>query len=144
MTLIDINNQIVEHFLQNERFSIQDDLSRIRIPEEYVEFSEQLVIKALEDLSNNGLLVALNKDVFILKQPINNIIQNLQLSPNIASAIADKCNMIKDVDDSKEEDGDITNALNIQERDIVKLLMIIDFLLENVDTNKKGDSHNDE
>ncbi len=130
MTLLDINNQLIEFFLQNEKFSINENLKGISVPEEYIEYTKQLIVSSLDSLVSTGVLVKLSDDIYILKQPINNFTQSIIISPNIASAIADKCNMMT-------EDGDETSALNITEGDIVKLLIIIDTLLEETGAEPK-------
>ncbi len=128
MTLLDINNQLIEFFLNHEKFNLDENLDSIKISESYIEHTKALVISALNSLVNKGMLVKLDDKNYLLTQPINNFSQSITISPNIASAIADKVNMIKI--DEDDESGDVSNQLNLGERDIVKLLIIIDMLLE--------------
>ena len=129
MTLLDISNQLVDFFLRNEKFNLDENLASIKVNENYIEHSKQLVTVALDDLVRKDMLVKLNDKVYLLKQPIANFTQSVTISPNIASAIADKCNIMK-MGDEGEGEGDTTNPLDISEGDIVKLLIIIDTLLE--------------
>ncbi len=137
MTLLDINNQLIEFFLNHEKFNLDENLDSIKISESYIEHTKALVISALNSLVNKGMLVKLDDKNYLLTQPINNFSQSITISPNIASAIADKVNMIKI--DEDDESGDVSNQLNLGERDIVKLLIIIDMLLE-----ETGDEDMDE
>lgn len=126
MTLLDINNQLVDFFLNEEKFSLTDNIKDIHIPETYTEYTRNIIVAGLDNLVNNGMLIKLNDDLYILKQPINSFNQSVILSPNIASAITDKVNMLSTEDDEE----DTCNVLNITEEDIIKLLIIIDTLLE--------------
>ncbi len=139
MSILDINNQLVNFFLSHEKFSLKEDLDKIKVNEDYLEYTEKLIVSSLNDLVNNNILVKLDDNTYLLKQPINNLSQEISISPNIASAIADKCNMFKEMSESTELDGDETNALNINQGDIVKLLIMIDFLLEDVQDSNDED-----
>ncbi len=135
MTLLDINNQLIEFFLNHEKFNLDENLAGIKISESYIEHTKTLVVAALDNLVNKGMLVKLDDKNYLLTQPINNFSQSITISPNIASAIADKVNMMKI--DEDDDSGDVANPLNLGESDIIKLLIIIDMLLE--DTGDEGD-----
>lgn len=133
LTLIDINNELIIFFQKNNTFSFKRDVSKIKIPEDYVEYTEPIIRSTLDLLCKREIIVKLTDDCFILKQPLNSYIQNVSISPNIATAILDKIKFLG----NEDEENDI-DILSITENEIVKLLMIIDILLENVkDTDKK-------
>lgn len=126
MTLSEIRNQILGHFVTNDHFSIEDDAGKITLPDSLVPSRDEIIALALSDLEKIDVVAKIGQDKWILRTPLISIRQNIQISGQTAELIADFINTYRDANGIK---GDVCNKLDINERDLLNFLQIAHSLL---------------
>ena len=140
MTLLDIRNQIIGELLEKKDsesiVKIEDLKKSIKIDPEFETEKDELVLAAIEDLEEAGLIKILKSKTFlILRQPFNTNGQEIHLSMDTCNEIA---NLINSYLDAREDEGGRADVLNLSEFDIVMLLNILGDILS-TDTEDKKD-----
>lgn len=139
MTIVDVKNALFTHFLTETSFSLKGDvaaaLSASSVPEELVEHKEALCKAALDDYTRSGITVEVAPGVYVLTQPIDQMTQQVALSPLAAELIAGLVNGVAaDTNDARQ--GDPANKLAITSGDIEQVCHFCHFLLdEQTETN---------
>lgn len=122
--LIEIQNQIVGFFIQNDVMT-SSDFQSIKVGNDLADKKDAAIIASLGLLAEAGLIKSLGDNTWILVAPLNSAGQEVHLSMATCDEIANVINMdlqSKDIDDR-------VNSLEIHEGHILTLLGIIDELL---------------
>ena len=135
MTLTDIKNVLVSHFLTETVFSIKDDLAAIKldskvVSEAVIQHKETLFRAALEDFVKQdfvkqGVVIKVEEDLYLLTRHINSFIQNVPISPVTAEMIYD---LISSVKNNKGENTYTVDKTCINDDDIKTICHICQFL----------------
>jgi len=133
MTLLEIRNQIVAHFIDCDTFVIPTDLKKVLVskPQEHIKL--ELVKLAMSELKESNFCQAIlgvdgDKAIYVLSNPIFSEGQNVKISMITANAVAEIVNAYS----GELEDGSImTNKMSIQDKDIQFLCIVINNLLQN-------------
>lgn len=136
MTLVDIKNLLLSHFLNSSAFSFPNDLNSIVITEkedgeEMVNNKEQIVRHGLDELCKVGIVSKINKELYILSSPLNQLNQTVVLSPMTTLMIADLVNEWTKKTGEMKETGYVVNKLSITDRDIAAVCHICHVMLSN-------------
>ncbi len=133
MTLLDIKNHLIGHFLSQSTFSLRDDLARVRLGGAYdealakggalAERKEPLFRAALEDMARSSILLELDKvnGVYILNQPLNTFNQTVTVSPITAHNVAELINGFAPMIGREDH---VCNKLSITDMDLNALVQL--------------------
>ena len=136
MTLTDIKTDLFNFFGSHDSFSIEenfDQLSELNIiiSKEEKPLMKALIVKALESFEEQKIVVKIDilgkKQIWILDKPLAQYSQTLELSAPVLLLIT---KLINDYCDQVKNQEAKVDPLNIQERDINSLLLIINQLLK--------------
>ncbi len=104
MTLLDIKNHLIGHFLAQSTFSVRDHLAKVRMGAAYDEaldhggvlslYKEPLFRAALEEMTKGGILLKLDEEegLYILNQPVLAFSQAVPVSAITAHLVAELIN----------------------------------------------------
>ena len=143
MTLIEVRNQIVTHYLKNDTFFIPEDLKKIKVGKNQDVHKEKIVVAVLQDLAKDDICREIvdaatkNAVAYIITVPFNQNGQQVDISPQTAELVAE---IVNQYNQSLENDQDPTDKLNINEFDIQQLALITAQLLNNLDQDKNESS----
>jgi len=135
MTILDIKNQIVSHFLSSPKFS-KEDFAGITVSSAFNEFRDEMAISALKELEQAGILAQIGKETWVLSKPLEYQDQIVQLDISLAARISDTINAFFKANGLESEMG--VDVTNISSNEIDTLLDIIEELSDD------GDGINDE
>lgn len=124
MTLVDISNQIIENLVKSEKFT-RSDFDNIKIPKDIEDDRENLVLNALSALEDDGFIIKISSNLWLLTIPIGTNGQNVTIGLKCANAIASTINPYLESRGSEHR----VDKLNILEEDIIALIQIIGELL---------------
>ncbi len=126
MTLLDVRNQIVQHFCRKDIFT-PGDFAAIRLAPAFEERREAVVRAALHELVDNGFLrpgvtAAVADDFWLMSLPMGFAGQNVHVSLQVAGGVAACINTYFEARGVTENQVD---ALNLNEQHFVTLLEIL-------------------
>jgi hypothetical protein len=123
MTVLEVKNQMVTHFLKHDTFDPVKHAFDITYDKDTADFREQLCSIALGELEQAGFVRRLNqpeKSIWVLTQPIASHVQQVAISPIIADMLASVVNFHNEldeidyvVDSTKIDEGVIARLINI-------------------------------
>ena len=123
MTILDVKNQLVTHFLKHDTFDLTKHAFEVTYDKETADFREELTREALSQLETQGFAKKLSregKDIWVLLQPIGSYVQQVSISPIIADMMASIVNFHNELDEidyvvdkTKVDEGVIARLLNI-------------------------------
>lgn len=127
MTLLDISNQIISKLGHTDFITKEILLNSVKINEEFD--SWDAIYLALEDLEKKGILSKLkDKDIWVLRQPLNMNIQEVDISMGTANEITE---IINSYLDARNIPGQRADKTNIGEQEIIMVINILNELLSN-------------
>ena len=136
MTLVEIRNQILEHFSKEDFFSIKDHAGKITVSKNQTDIKNELIKLALKHLEETKL-VSYSKneldEVWVLEVPLNLQGQEIMISFPTAEMIGVLLNRFKEVLGTKNRRIYPTDVMNITEQDILQLCIVCQQLLEKED-----------
>lgn len=126
MTLSNVRTQILSHFINNDIFLISDS-AKIKTEKELEKLKVSLVSEAMKDLEANKIVKKITDDEgvergWILESKLGAHGQDVYISLPISDMISHTINSYIEANGMKEE---LSNSLNITERDIIALIGII-------------------
>ena len=129
MTLLEIKNLLISHFISSATFNIEDDLESIKLSDDekggdFVNHKGEIVKFALKELEKAGLVAEVSPGIFVLQQPLTNLPQSVVISPFTALMIADLVNQWMKISGEQKKTGYVVNKMQITNQDIVKLCSI--------------------
>lgn len=128
MTLIEIQNQIISKFVDNDIVAEEELKDTIKISKENEVYLPNLISAAFKNLENSGIVSQLNnKGIWILRQPLKSSGQSVDISMEVCNEIADVINSFLDAHQPQNKIR--ADKLNIAEAEIVMLLNIINELV---------------
>lgn len=134
MTLSSLRNEILNHFTTTETLTVLEDLEKFKFPDEFSKNKLEMMISAMEPFEKRGVVRRItdrasgNVVGWILEQPIATQGQEVGLSYPVSNAIATVINSyLKENGGNEQYECD---ALNISEKDVFSLVMIINEMLE--------------
>ena len=145
MTILDVKNQIINHFLSSPKFS-KEDFAGITVSAAFNEFREEMAISALKELEEAGILAKIGKETWVLSKPLEYQDQVIQIDISLAARISDTINAFFKTNGLENEMG--VDVTSIDSDAIDCLLDIIDELsddgsgLAEDDDDDLGDSEN--
>lgn len=127
MTLSNIRTQILNHFLTNDTF-FHSDAVKIKTEKDLEKMKGGLVLQAMKDLEESKIVSKLTdaegvERGWILESKLGSHGQEIYISLPVADAISGVINSYIQANGLKEN---LSNSLNITERDIIALLEIIE------------------
>lgn len=147
MTIVDVKNQLISHFFTKDIFT-PDDFTSIKLDEASDEYRDELISAALGELERGGVLFKVSsstKTAYVLSQNLGSFTQQVTLSPGAAEAIAETVNPFR-IANEEAEWMQVCDKTNINELDVLNLINIIHFLLDNeqddaeFESNTQGDN----
>lgn len=130
MSIIEIKNQLISHFYDNDSFDLLDDVDKIRLDDKLLIVKQQVVSSVLAELETMGMIKKVSegeRTVWLLTQSFDTFNQSVVLSAASSEIIADTINSFRD---ANEISGDICDKTRINESDILNLVNICHVLLE--------------
>ncbi len=124
MTLLPVQNQLIQNFCEKDTFSMAD-FATVKVVPELNDRKDDIVRAALSNLVEIGMIKAAGEGLWILSQPLNTAGQDVHLSMPICNEIASIINT--DLEAKGVEDR--VDALNLHEGHIIALISIIDEIL---------------
>lgn len=128
MTVIEVRNKILEHFLTESYFCDKEHLEKLNLGSYFKNKSDlaaAMVLEALRDLEAAKLIrkcLAGGFVFWVLEQPLASYPQTVTLSIPTITMIADTINKYRD---SCNITGDVCDKTKIKEEDIQNLVYII-------------------
>ncbi len=123
MTILDVKNQFVTHFLSHDIYDPTKHAFEVEYDKDTANFREELAQVALAELEGAGFVKRLTKDektIWVLAQPIASYVQQVTISPIVADMIANVVNFHNELDDidyivdkTKIDEGAIARLINI-------------------------------
>lgn len=135
MTLVNIKNALLSHFLSASTFNLIDDIEAIKINAkedggDFVEHKREIVQYALDELVKLGIIAKVSGDLYVLIQPLSQFPQSVTISPMTALMVSDLINGWTKMTGDQEKTGYVVNKLGITDYDIGSLCTICHALLE--------------
>lgn len=138
MTILEVNNKLYEFFLENDRFEMESDFSKIINSSERIDVDKSLVLQSLKELEDAGLLKKLpfftekeeepnNQYFWVLNKPLAHYEQTITLSPLICAEIGTILNVFDQISDNQDLKCDMKN---IKSQDIHNLVILLAAVLE--------------
>ncbi len=130
MTIVEIKNQLITHFYDNDSFDLDTDGKKIQIDDEMESMRSATIRAILGDLESSGIVKCIEsseKTIWILVQSFHTFTQSVTISAASAEIIGDTINMFRDANDIN---GDVCDKMKITESDILNLVNICHVLLE--------------
>jgi len=136
MTLVDIKNSLLSHFLNSSTFNLESDLNSIKVNrkedgDELVDNKVEVIRYALDDLVRLGLVAKVKDGLYVLVSPLNQMNQTVVINPVTAMMICDMVNSWTTDTGEMKETGYVVNKLAITDRDIAALCHICHVMLSN-------------
>ena len=145
MTILDVKNQIVEHFLSSEKIS-KEDFAGITVSSDLNAFRDEMATSALTELEKAEIVSRIGKETWVLSKPLEYQDQVIQIDISLAARISDTINAFFKANGLENEMG--VDVTSIDSDAIDCLLDIIDELsddgsgLAEDDDDDLGDSEN--
>ena len=149
LTIVDIKNALLSHFLSCSTFGVPDDLALIKIDikdggPDFIEHKESIVRYGLDELVKVGLLAQIKSGpkstLYVLNQPLNQLNQTTVITPITALMLADLVNGFTKQTGEQKETGYVVNKLSITDYDIATLCRICHTMLSTDGSNNdEGD-----
>lgn len=137
MSIIEIKNQLISHFYDNDTFDILVDSNKIELDDSLLSVRQQVVSTVLGELETMGMIKKVSqgeRTIWMLTQSFDTFNQTVVLSASSSEIIADTINSFRD---ANEISGDVCDKTRISEADILNLVNICHVLLE-------GETNSDE
>lgn len=125
MTILDVKNQIVEHFLSSEKFS-KEDFAGITVSSDLNAFRDEMAISALTELEKAEIVSRIGKETWVLSKPLQYQNQIIEINIEQAARIAATLNAFYKANGLENEIG--ADATSITSDDIDCLIDVIDEL----------------
>lgn len=124
MTIFDASTKLFGWYKEHDSFILSEDFSALVLISEEEERDSAAVLAALKQLEKIELIKKENyhdKEVWLLNKPFSQFEQSVEISPVLASAIAETIN---DFCDMIEDDTDRCDCTDITDRDIRNLILM--------------------
>ena len=124
MTVLDASNSLVEWFLKNDSFSIEEDFNKIVLISENKERETAAVRAGLDKLIQLKLISRYEvheKEYWILSKPIEQYEQELEINAALAKDMAD---LINEFCDEIQDQLDRCDATDLSQKDIKNVLLL--------------------
>jgi len=121
MTILEAKGLLFLFFVRNNAFNIKDNFKNIVLVSSNPELDQSIILLALEDLIKQDI-VRQSGDWFILVQPLGNYTQNVLVSKPTVEAI---CEIMNELATQYKNDELLVDPLNLKERDIQNLIIIV-------------------
>lgn len=125
MTILDVKNQIVEHFLSSEKFS-KEDFAGITVSSDLNAFRDEMAISALTELEKAEIVSRIGKETWVLSKPLQYQNQIIEINIEQAARIAATLNAFYKANGLENEIG--ADVTSITSDDIDCLIDVIDEL----------------
>lgn len=134
MTLVDIKNALLSHFLTCPTFNLGDDMDVIKIDRkeagnDFVAHKEEIVRYSLNELAKVGVVAQVSENLYILTQSLNSMSQTIVLTPVTALMLADLVNGFTRQTGEQKETGYVVNKMAVTDYDISTLCRICHTML---------------
>lgn len=149
MTLVDVKNALLSHFISSSTFDITEDTKHFKLdPEEvgpdFVANIAHITEYALEDLVKLGVLAKVRDGFYVLSQPLTQLNQTVVITPFTALMLADIVNGWSRKTGEMKETGYVVNKLAVTDRDVSALCQLCAMLLSRDDEPEEVDDEEDE
>jgi len=142
MTLIDVQRQILEHFLNSDTFNLaSDDIDSVQVDDELEEIKYYLIYQSLLNLDKLGLVKLIEnidsgkKELFILTKQLDDWPSQLEIPFSCAVEMSIAIN--KFLQEIGETDT-MSDPMNISSIDIYTLLEMIQVMSEDQESKEIG------
>lgn len=148
LTLVDIKNALLSHFVSSSTFDVSTDTDAFKIDpkevgEDFVANLQDIVTVALEDLVRLGMVARAREGLYVLTQPITQMNQTIVISPFTALMLADMVNGWAEKTGEMKETGYVVNKLAITDRDVNAICQICGILLSQNDELEEDEDDDD-
>jgi hypothetical protein len=123
--LAEVKRKLFDYFTKNDVIHIEKHFKDVFILSEDADLEKALIEEALKEFQDKDLVIRVKGhgvDAWVLKRPLSEYSQTIELNFNVINAIAQTINGF--CDELNIQDGKI-DPLNIRERDIENLVLII-------------------
>ncbi len=130
MTIVEIKNQLISHFYENNVFNMETDGPKINLSDDLESVRKEVINTVLLELASVNVVKKVEsaeKSVWLLTQSFDSFNQSVVLSAAASEIIADTINDFRDANDIP---GDTCDKTKITEADIMNLINICHALLE--------------
>lgn len=137
MTLVEIKNQLVGHFLKEDTFSLKDHLKTIKVGKGQDKNKEGMVFGVLMKLEEEGLIMGSQNEEnisFTLFRPLGSEGHQVMVSTGTANMIAD---IVNDYREAIGISGGVCDKLDITDLDLQNLCYINAQLMQGVDKKQE-------
>lgn len=130
MTIVDVKNQLISHFLTRTYFA-PADYSTLKIAADLEEHRDSLIRAAFGELEKadmvKGLIEGDGTMSWILTRPFSDFIQEVPISPQAAELVANTVNQFIAANDL---DWPMVDKMDMEEADLIALVQVVRELLE--------------
>lgn len=124
MTLAEVKNQILSHFVKTPVFTLGGDSVNINVSASLTEFKTELIRAALADLEVSGMVRRIDKPdstAWVLTRSLTSFMQQVTIGPLTAELVAD---LVNDYREANGIHGDVCDKTSINETDILNVVHI--------------------
>jgi len=124
MTIQEAVSHLIEHFNSNDSFDIKKDLTSLAVICPSKEEKKEVFELALKELEQKDVLRK-GQDKWYLLKPLDSFVQEVSISPRTCSEIS---NVINAFCESLDDFKDYCDPLEVSERDVFNLVLIVKHL----------------
>lgn len=138
-SLIEIRNQLMNHFQNKDFFSLKDHSNMIKVDKEQSNIKNDLIRMSFKLIEEAKIVLYSKTDIdeiWALESPLQTHGQEIMISFKTAEDVANLLNQFKEVL-GNGKNVQPTDKLNINEFDISQLCMLCQLLLEKEETKEK-------
>ncbi len=138
MTILQVKNQLINHFLSNDTFEFERHQLEVTFDKETADFREPLLHAALAEFEAASIVKSIvfeGRVIWVLTQPINSFIQQVNVGPLVANMLADTIEGINEL----EETTGTCNVMKIDEADLLRVLGFANEMLDVVEKEEKSE-----
>lgn len=135
MTLLQVKNQLINYFLSFDTFEFEKNQLEVVFDKETADFREPMLVAAFAEFEAAGIVKRMaieGREIWVLTQPINAFIQQVNVGPHVANMLA---STIDGINELEEVDSGTCNVMKVGEDDLMRVIM---FANEMLDVVEKG------
>jgi len=138
MTLLDIQNQIVSYFFEQDSISPSKIISRIEFSDDFENDDEKrsAINLVFEKLEKAGLVSKISADKFMLNASFESNVQTVEIYPETAIMLA---NFVNTYSEASNIEGEEVDILSINDSDIRNACHIGNLLLNVLSSKAQKD-----
>lgn len=142
MTIVDIKNQLISHYFDNDSFDLAEDGPKLTLSDDLEAARPHVVTSVLDELEEMKMVKRIKgTDVWLLTQSFDSFNQTVVLSAAASEILADTINWFRE---ENEIEADLVDKTKLTEHDIMNLVNICHVLLDDGDEIDEDDEEGED